>query len=71
MTKRQDRDAIYVKRCPPHIFGSTSLGSRAPNVGDLERHIEFSRRCLALVPPSLLAPDHDVVPCLHGSCIID
>lgn len=55
----------------PTIMEKVVQVARAPNVGDLERHIEFSRRCLALVPPSLLAPDHDVVPCLHGSCVID
>jgi hypothetical protein len=55
----------------PTIMEKVVQVARAPNVGDLERHIEFSRRCLALVPPSLLAPDHDVVPCLHGSCVAD
>jgi hypothetical protein len=55
----------------PTIMEKVVQVARAPNVGDLEHHIEFSRRCLALVPPSLLAPDHDVVPCLHGSCVTD
>jgi hypothetical protein len=39
----------------PTIMEKAVHVARAPNVGDLERHIEFSRRCLALVPPSFLA----------------